>query len=128
MVALFIFFVVLGWSLLTAGARRAVPLAASAAAVWVAMQFDVGWVGAIAIGVATLTSIAALSDWIAAHPQWRSAWIIVEVIGAGCFGLVSGYAVFGSSRVAGTPLALVMIALGLIGAASAFRFRVLTPV
>lgn len=125
MVALFIFFALLGWFVLTAGARRALPIAASAAATWVAWRCETGWIASVAIGLAILSISAALSDWVAAHQRWRPTWITVEVTSAGCFGLVSGYAVFGSSGVVGTPLASVMIALAVVGAASAFRFRAL---
>ena len=125
MVALFIFFALLGWFVLTAGARRALPIAASAAATWVAWRCEFGWVASAVIGLAMLSIIAALSDWVAAHHRWRPAWIIIEVIGAGCFGAVGAYAVFGSSGVVGTQLASMIIALALVGAASAFRFRAL---
>ncbi len=125
MVALFVFFALLGWFLLTAGARRALPLVASAAATWIAVQLEFERVGAIAIGLSTLTISAALCDWIAMQPRWRPTWVSLEVSAAGCFGLVSGYAVFGSSGVVGTQLAGVMIVLASIGAASAFRFRAL---
>ena len=125
MVALFIFFALLGWFVLTAGARRALPIAVSAAATWVSWRCEAGWIASAAIGLATLSITSALSDWVVAHHRWRPAWIVVEVLGAGCFGAVGAYAVFGSSGVVGMPLASMIMALALVGAASAFRFRAL---
>ena len=83
MVALLIFFVVLGWSLLIAGFRRALPIAASVISGWIAWELSANWIATAMCAVAAMNVIAALSDCMAAHPHWRPAWI-TEIGRASC--------------------------------------------
>lgn len=126
MVALLIFFVVLGWSLLMAGFRRALPIAASVMTGWIAWELSANWIATAVCAVAAMNLVAALSDWMAEHPDWRPAWIAIEAIGAASLGALSGFMLFGSSGVSGTVLVVVMAALSLIAAATAFRRRALS--
>ncbi|MBT9444637.1 MAG: hypothetical protein IV086_02940 [Hyphomonadaceae bacterium] len=125
MVALLIFFVVLGWSLLIAGFRRALPIAASVMSGWIAWELSANWIATAVCAVAAMNLVAALSDWMAEHQDWRPTWIAAEVLGAAGFGALSGFMLFGSSGVSGMALVVVMAAFSLIAAATAFRFRVL---
>ncbi len=125
MVALLIFFVVLGWSLLIAGFRRALPIAASVMSGWLAWELSANWIATAVCAAAAMNLVAALGDWMVEHQDWRPTWIAVEVIGAASFGALSGFMLFGSSGVSGTALVAVMAAFSLIAAATAFRFRVM---
>lgn len=116
MVALLIFFVVLGWSLL---------IAASVMSGWIAWELSANWIATAVCAVAAMNLVAALSDWMAEHQDWRPTWIAAEVLGAAGFGALSGFMLFGSSGVSGMALVVVMAAFSLIAAATAFRFRVL---
>jgi hypothetical protein len=123
MVVLFFIFVLVGWALLATGARRALPLALSAAAAWLAWRMEGDVATTILVGLAVLAVVALIFDWLIVATRWRSTFIAVEAAGACAFGLVSGFAIVGSSGVSGTPLLLSMIAFALIATTVTLRFR-----
>ena len=126
MIALFFIFVLVGWSLLATGARRAVPVALSAGAAWLAWRLEGDVAMTISVGLAVLAIVALLCDWLIVATRWRSMFVTLEALGACAFGLLSGFAIVGSSGVSGTPLLLSMIAFALIATTVSLRFRAST--
>jgi len=123
MIVLFFIFVLVGWSLLATGARRAVPLALSAGAAWLVWCQEGDVTITILVGLAVLAIVALLFDWLIVATHWRSTFIALEATGACAFGLLSGFAIAGSSGVSGTPLLLSMISFALIATTVTLRFR-----
>jgi|SRR5690606_196038 len=123
MIVLFFIFVLVGWSLLATGARRAVPLALSAGAAWLVWCQEGDVTITILVGLAVLAIVALLFDWLIVATRWRSTFIALEATGACAFGLLSGFAIAGSSGVSGTPLLLSMISFALIATTVTLRFR-----
>ena len=126
MIVLFFIFVLVGWSLLATGARRALPLALSAGAAWLAWRLESDVTTTILVGLAVLAIVAFLFDWLIVATRWRSMFVTLEAASACAFGLLSGFAIVGSSGVSGTPLLLSMIAFALIATTVSLRFRAST--
>ena len=123
MIVLFFIFVLVGWSLLATGARRALPLALSVGAASLAWRLEGDVTMTILVGLAVLAIVALLFDWLIVATRWRSTFIALEAVGACAFGVLSGFAIVGSSGVSGTPLLLSMIAFALIATTVTLRFR-----
>jgi len=123
MIVLSFIFVLMVWSLLATGARRALPLAMRVGAAWLAWRLEGDVTITILVGLAALATVALLFDWLIVATRWRSTFIALEAAGACTFGLVSGFAIVGSSGVSGTPLLLSMIAFALIATTVTLRFR-----
>ncbi len=123
MVVLLFIFALVVWSLLATGARRALPLALSAGAAWLAWRLAGDVTITILVGLAVLGIVALVFDWLIVATRWCSTFIALEAAGACAFGGLSGFAIVGSSGVSGTPLLLSMIAFALISTTVTLRFR-----
>ncbi|MGE0830651.1 MAG: hypothetical protein AB7O04_15045 [Hyphomonadaceae bacterium] len=125
MIALAVFILIFGWSLIDASFRRALPLLASALTAWLLWRSGFDWIATGATAFAVLVAASALSDVIVSRTRLSGIWIACELVAAIIFGLVSAFAVFGSSGVHGATLVALMGAFALIAAVTTWRFRVL---
>jgi|CXWL01.1.fsa_nt_gi hypothetical protein len=107
MIVLFFIFVLVAWSLLATGARRALPLALGAGAAWLAWRLGGDVAMTILVGLAVLAVVAFLFDWLIVATRWRSTFIALEAAGACAFGVLSGFAIEARSEHALTKFELV---------------------
>lgn len=123
MIALAVFILFFGWSLIGASFRRALPLGASILTAWALGRSGFEWTAIAALSFAMLVAASAISDFIVARTRLGPLWIASELIAAIAFGIVSAFAVFASSGVHGLTLVSLMGAFALIAATTSWRFR-----
>lgn len=104
MIALAVFILFFGWSLIDVSFRRALPLGASILTAGALSRSGFEWTAIAALALAMLVAASALSEVIVARTRLGPLWIACELIAAIACGFVSAFAVFGSSGVHGLAL------------------------